>query len=61
MKTFGKPFTRCGVEYLHTMVWYKRPAFKLLSGVQWCLWKVGFNWHMKMFGGQCTPDFSCCN
>jgi hypothetical protein len=24
------------------------------------LFKMGFKWHMKSFGGQCVPDFSCC-
>lgn len=60
MKAYGKPFIRKGIEYVHTMPWGKRLFFKIASGIQWLLWRAGIHWHMKSFGGQCTPDFSCC-
>lgn len=60
IKAHGKPFIRKGLKYVHTLIWYKRLPFKFFSGLQWCLWRIGIDWHMKMFGGQCTPDFSCC-
>lgn len=60
MKTYGKPFTVNGIECVHTLPWYKRAPFHVMSGIQFLLWKIGIDWHMKIFGGQCTPDFSCC-
>lgn len=69
MKFYCKPKNR----YIRTLPYYMVPFFKLCSFIQFYLWKNGLtfkvneyvinikiNWHIKWFGGQCTPDFSCC-
>ncbi len=69
MKFYGKPKN----GYVRTLPYYKIPFFKLCSSIQLYLWKKGFtikynkyiinikfDWHIPWFGGQCTPDFSCC-
>lgn len=65
MKTYGKP--KNGM--VRTMPYYKIPFFKLFSGIQYFMWKYGITYkeynlkisiHIPLFGGQCTPDFSCC-
>jgi hypothetical protein len=59
-QTYGKPFVKKGIEYVNTMIWYKRPFFKMASGIQYLLWKLNIHWHMKWPISQCTPNFSCC-
>jgi len=66
--TYGKP--KNGM--IRTMPYYKIPFFKLASKIQYKLWKgfvikneyfdvsMKIDWHIPWFGGQCTPDFSCC-
>lgn len=46
--------------WVHLLPWYKRPFFKIASLIQLALWFCGIDWHIKSFGGQCTPNGSCC-
>ena len=59
MKYYGKPFTKDGVKYVHTLPWWQRHFYKMTVGVQWILWKIGIPWHNWIFD-ECTPDFNCC-
>lgn len=57
--TYGKPFMKDGVEYVHGLPWWKRPLYRFTNVVQWIFWKLGYSWHNSL-ANECTPDFSCC-
>lgn len=60
VKTYGKPFVKGGITYVHTEPFWKRWTVSPVScGLQWLSWRLGFPWHNPA-RDECTPGGNCC-
>jgi len=59
MNYFKKKFIENGVEWIWIHHWAVRPIYKIVKGIQWCIWKTGLLAHDPFFD-ECDPSFRCC-